>query len=78
MTYHEIFDPKELVGYFASIVVILSFLLFNETRYIRVGNLIGALIFIIYGFLIDKIPIIILNGFLVMIQLYFLLIKKST
>ena len=77
MTYDEIFSFNEIVGYTASIVIILSFLVFHDLKRVRVGNLFGALIFIGYGILIERIPIIILNTFIVLIQLYFLFIKKE-
>ncbi len=76
MTYEEIFNPNEIVGYFASIIIIISFVVFNDMRRVRLGNLLGALIFIVYGFLIHRIPIIVLNAFVALIQIYFLFIKK--
>jgi hypothetical protein len=77
MTYEEIFNTKELVGYFASAIIVLSFLAFNDLRKIRLGNLVGALIFVVYGILINRIPIVVLNAFIVFIQIYFLWIKKN-
>lgn len=77
MTYNEIFSLNEIVGYTASIVIILSFLVFDNLKQVRIGNLIGASIFIGYGVLIERIPIVTLNTFIVLIQLYFLLIKKE-
>lgn len=44
--------PVEYIGYFASVCIVLSFLM-KKIHHIRLINLIGCLCFVIYGFLYD-------------------------
>lgn len=62
----------ELVGYAASVLVAASLLM---TRFLalRLVNLVGALCFVAYGLLIGSAPIVATNGFITLIDLYFLL-----
>lgn len=63
----------EIIGYAASIFVVLSFVL-KDIKKIRIINLIGCTLFVIYGFLNKKLwPVIIPNAFLFFIQIYYLL-----
>ena len=62
----------EEIGTIASIVVLISFLCKSE-RKIRIINIIGALLFVIYGALIGSFSIWFLNGSLILIHLYKLL-----
>ncbi|MFA9290034.1 MAG: uroporphyrinogen decarboxylase [Solirubrobacteraceae bacterium] len=78
MSYAELFNFNEIIGYIASIVIIISFTLFDDIKRVRMGNLVGSLLFILYGILIYKIPIIVLNLFVVFIQIYFLFFKKPS
>lgn len=59
----------EIIGTVASICVLLSFLQTGEKR-IRTFNIIGAVIFVIYGLLIQAHSVWILNAILVVIQVY--------
>ncbi|MDO4229144.1 MAG: SemiSWEET family transporter [Capnocytophaga sp.] len=61
----------DLIGYAASFFVVLSFLIKENIIYIRLTNLVGCVLFVIYGFLIDSIPIILPNAFLVFVQIYY-------
>ncbi len=64
------------VGYAASFFVVLSFIL-KDLRKVRLVNLIGCILFVIYGVFSDYLwPIIIPNAILVFIQAYHL-IKKD-
>ena len=66
----------EWVGYLASSTLIISFLM-KDVRTLRIINSIGALFFIIYGFLlVTSWPIIITNVFILLINIYYLLFKK--
>ncbi|MDO5509139.1 MAG: SemiSWEET family transporter [Weeksellaceae bacterium] len=68
-------DPNfdyDWIGYAASVFVVGSFLITNREKTLRTVNLIGAVLFTIYGFLIENIPIIIPNVVLIFIQLYYL------
>lgn len=59
----------ELIGTLASIIVLISFLAKGENK-IRIINIIGALIFVIYGLLINAFSVWFLNGMLILIHLY--------
>lgn len=59
----------EIIGTMASIMVLLSFLMVGEKK-IRLINIIGALIFVVYGLLINAFSVWFLNGALVIIHLY--------
>ena len=64
----------EIIGTIASIVVVISFLTDNNVR-IRVINILGSIIFIIYGIMIGAFSVIFLNAMLIVIHLYYLLKK---
>lgn len=59
----------EVLGTIASVVVLMSFLMKGELK-IRVINIIGAVIFVIYGILIDAFSVWFLNGALCIVHLY--------
>jgi hypothetical protein len=62
----------DLVGYGASFFVVLSFALKNIKK-IRIINLMGCILFVIYGVLNEYLwPIIIPNAILCVIQIYHL------
>ncbi|MCC2591160.1 uroporphyrinogen decarboxylase [Chryseobacterium sp. MFBS3-17] len=64
------------VGYAASFFVVLSFIL-KDLRKVRIVNLIGCILFVIYGIYSGMLwPIIIPNAILCFIQLYHL-VKKD-
>lgn len=66
----------EIIGYIASAIVLISFLMKNIKK-LRVINTIGCLIFIVYGVLLNfSIPIIITNSVIVGINIYFLIKMK--
>lgn len=68
----------EWVGYLAAGLVVLSFLMGTNLRTVRLINMFGAITFLIYGILLDmNLPIIIPNGFITMIQFYYLFLKKG-
>jgi uncharacterized protein with PQ loop repeat len=68
----------EWVGYLAAGLVVLSFLMGTNLRTVRLINMFGAITFLIYGILLDmNLPIIIPNGFITMIQFYYLFLKKE-
>lgn len=64
----------EIIGTCASLIVLISFLMKGE-KYIRLVNIIGAILFVIYGILIGAFSVWFLNGALVLIHIY-KLIKK--
>jgi hypothetical protein len=66
----------EWVGYLASIALIISFLM-KKINTLRVINSIGALLFIVYGIMLDiSWPIIITNGFILLVNIFYLAKKK--
>lgn len=64
----------EILGTLASIIVLISFLMKGEKK-IRIINILGAIMFVVYGILINAFSVWFLNGALVFIHLYYL-IKK--
>jgi len=62
----------ELIGYAASILVAVS-LRMSAIVKLRVVNMIGALTFSVYGILIGSIPVAAMNGFIVLINIYYLM-----
>lgn len=61
----------ELIGYFASALVLVS-LLMTSIKKLRVINAIGSLIFSIYAIVIHSYPTAIMNGILVIVNIYYL------
>ena len=71
-------ETLDLVGYAASAVVLLSFFM-KIINTLRIVNSLGCAIFILYGFLFDSvnIPIIITNLGILLVNGYYLFIKKN-
>ncbi len=65
----------ELLGVTASIIVLISFLAKGEKR-IRLINILGALIFVAYGFMISAFSVWFLNLALCFIHIYRILKLK--
>ena len=59
----------EIIGYVASILVAVSLLMTSILR-LRVINVIGAIIFVIYGLLIGAYPVAAVNFVIVLINIY--------
>lgn len=66
-----IFDWTEWLGYIASVVVAVSLTMANIRR-LRWINLVGAIAFTIYGFVLRLYPVLVVNGFIVGINIYYL------
>ncbi len=62
----------ELIGYLASVLVAISLMMRSVLR-LRLINLVGSLVFAVYGLLIGALPIALLNFLIVLINLYTLL-----
>ena len=60
-------DIKEWVGILAGLFIVISFLMKGEMK-IRAVNIIGAALFVIYGFLIGSISVTVLNVILIIVQ----------
>ena len=66
----------EWLGILGTMFIILAFTMNGETK-IRVLDMVGALLFIVYGFTINSFSTILLNVVLVFVQAYKLLRRKS-
>jgi hypothetical protein len=64
-------DVVELIGYLASALIVLSLLMASVLK-LRVINLVGAVVFTLYGVLIDSAPVVLTNGAIVLIDVYYL------
>ncbi len=67
----------EMIGYLGSLLVALS-LSMKNIRYLRRINFFGALTFSIYGLLIGAYPVFVLNGYIAIIDIYFLVKMYNT
>lgn len=59
----------ELIGYAGSILVAVSLTMTSLWR-LRIINLAGAIVFVVYGLLIGALPVAFLNGLIVCVNLY--------
>ncbi|MFA9431553.1 YgjV family protein [Egicoccus sp. AB-alg2] len=64
-------DVVELIGYLASGLIVLSLLMASVLR-LRVVNLVGSAVFTAYGALIGSLPVVLTNGAIVCINVYYL------
>lgn len=69
------YEPMvEIIGIIATLFILLAFSL-NDKKLIRLVDSIGALLFVIYGILINSLSVWLLNICLIIINLY--KIKKN-
>jgi len=61
----------ESIGYVGSVIVVLSLMMSNILM-LRWINLVGGTIFTFYGYLIGAVPVFVLNGVIVLIDIYYL------
>lgn len=61
----------ELIGYVASALIVVSLMMQSLLR-LRVINLVGAAVFTVYGVLIEAPPVWLVNGAIVVIDLWYL------
>lgn len=68
----------EIMGYFASFLILVSFLMSSVIR-LRIVNCAGALIYVVYALIIRSYPTALMNLCLVGINIYYLrkLTKKD-
>ena len=69
-------ELTEWVGYLAMTVLLISFTMKNVTK-LRIINSVGCFFFVIYGSLISQYPIVITNVTIILINFYYLTLKKS-
>ncbi len=61
----------EMLGYLASVLVALS-LMMRSLNKLRLINLVGSLLFTVYGFIIGAYPVAVLNAFIVLVNIFYL------
>ncbi|WP_295893968.1 YgjV family protein [uncultured Vibrio sp.] len=61
----------EILGYAASIMVAISLTMKDIVR-LRVLNFVGCGLFTAYGLMIDSWPVVLTNGFIACVNVYFL------
>jgi len=61
----------EIIGYLASLLVAIS-LMMSAIVKLRIINLLGSLTFTIYGILINAWPVALMNAFIVLVNIYYL------
>ena len=61
----------EMLGYMASVFVAISLMMRSVTK-LRVINLVGAVLFTAYGLMIAAYPVAVVNGFIVLVNIYYL------
>lgn len=68
----------EFIGYAASLLIAISLMMKSLIR-LRILNAVGAIVFVIYGLAIHAYPVALLNGLIVVIDLYYLIrmLKRS-
>lgn len=64
-------DILQIVGYTASVIIAISMTMSSFVKF-RIINLVGATTFATYGFLIGAIPVGCLNGFIMLVDIYYL------
>ncbi len=65
------FTFNEMLGYLASAFVVIS-LLTSNIKYLRYLNMVGCILFVIYGILISAYPVAIMNAIAFVINIYHL------
>ncbi len=61
----------EWIGYIGSVLVAVS-LMMKNIYHLRRINLVGASIFAFYGYLVSAYPVVLLNGFIALVDFYYL------
>ena len=65
-------DYLQIIGYVASVIIALSMTLNSIVKF-RWVNLTGALILTLYAILINAVPIVVLDGFIAGVDIYYLI-----
>lgn len=60
----------ELMAYFASLIVLISFII-KDVILLRVFNTIGCVLFLIYSIYYDKTPLIFLNFMIIVVNIIY-------
>ncbi|MCX6169487.1 MAG: hypothetical protein NTX65_09110 [Ignavibacteriales bacterium] len=67
----------EIFGYAGSVLVAVSLMMSSIVK-LRIINLIGAVVFSTYGFVIGALPVGFLNGFIALVDIYYIIEIFST
>jgi hypothetical protein len=70
------FSVTEIIGYIGSLGILLSFLMKDMNR-LRIVNTIGCAFFVMYGVLLHSVPVIVTNGIIICINVFYLLRSKD-
>jgi len=73
----ETINYIEWIGYIGSVIIAISLTMTSMVK-LRWANLVGALIFSIYGLTIQAIPVVLVNGFITLIDAYYLFKMYTT
>jgi uncharacterized protein with PQ loop repeat len=66
------FSSTEIIGYLASLIVLISFLM-KDIKKLRIINSVGCVLFVAYGILLNfSMPIILTNTAIAGINIYYL------
>ena len=65
------FGFADWCGIVAGVLILISFA-FKNINTIRIVNVLASIVFVIYGVLIDGIPLIITNSLLIIINVFYL------
>lgn len=72
-----VFTAAELVGYVASLLLVISFIM-KDVRKLRMINSLSCTLFIVYGFMLATAwPIIIANFFVLSANVWHLFLKRK-
>lgn len=63
-------------GYAAMAILIVAFLM-KDIKKLRIINTIACLLFVIYGYMLKSLPLMISNAFIGFVNIYYLYFKKS-
>ena len=64
-------ETHEIIGWIGNFFVVVQFLM-SDMKKLRLYGLVGAILWLVVGILIDNIPLIILNIIIIGIQIYHL------
>ena len=65
-------EQTEIIGYIASAITVISFLMKNVIK-LRIVNLTACLLFVLYGVMINSWPVVIVNSVVAIINVYYIL-----
>lgn len=65
-------DTIEIMGYVASVMVAIS-LTMKDIVKLRILNFVGCSFFVVYGLMINALPVVATNLFIAIVNIYFLI-----